>query len=181
MVHRWSGGPQDDWRPWLKGELEKLDFKVSLPEMPDTEVPVIEKWVHKLAEVVGTPDSETYFIGHSIGCQAILRYLETIDTAIGGALFVAGWFNLENLEDDEVREIARPWIETPIKTEKVRSVLPKSVLIISKNDPYGASKENIEKFGLLKSRIVVLPNAGHITASVEPTILSEFQNLVQEG
>ena len=80
-----------------------------------------------------------------------------------------------------MREIARPWIETPIKTEKVRSVLPKSVLIISKNDPYGASKENIEKFGLLKSRIVVLPNAGHITASVEPTILSEFQNLVQEG
>ena len=174
LVHRWSGGPSDDWRPWLKKELERRGFEVLIPKMPDTEVPVIEKWVRHLAEVVETPDSETYFIGHSIGCQAILRYLETINTPVGGAILVAGWFNLENLEDEESKEIARPWIETPIDLEKVRKVLPKSVLIISEDDPYGAFDENKQKFSKIVTQCIVLPHAGHITESKVSTILDQF-------
>lgn len=179
FVHRWSGGPLDDWRPWLKSELEKLGYEVLNPEMPDTDVPVIEKWINHLASVAGTPDAETYFIGHSIGCQAILRYLETLTTPVGGALFVAGWFNLENLEDEESEEIAKPWIETPIDLEKIRRVLSKSTLIISEDDPYGAFKENTEKFSEFVTRTVVLRDAGHITQEKQPTVLSEFLSLTQ--
>ena len=164
IIHRWGGGPNDDWRPWLKGELESRGYEVSMLSMPDTETPVIEKWVNHLASLVGTPDKDTYFIGHSIGCQAILRYLETVDTPVGGAVFVAGWFNLENLEDEEAERIAAPWINTPIDIGKVRKVLQKSALIISDNDPYGASEENKIKFNQLGSEIVILLNAGHITA-----------------
>lgn len=180
MVHRWSGGPRDDWRPWLRLELEKRGYIVEAPDMPDTETPVIEKWVDKLREVVGTPDSELYFIGHSIGCQAILRYLETINTPVGGAIFVAGWFDLENLEDDETREVAKPWIETPIDTEKIRSILPKSILLISKDDPYGAFDENMKKFSEFVTHTSVFDHAGHFTAVEEPSILSQFENLVNE-
>ncbi len=174
LIHRWSGGPLDDWRPWLKGELEQRGWQVLVPEMPDTDVPVIEKWVSHLAEVAGVPDADTYFIGHSIGCQTILRYLETVDTPIGGAVFVAGWFDLENLEDEEVKEIARPWIETPIDLEKVRKVLPQSVLLISDNDPYGAFEENKRKFAEIVTETIALSNAGHITASEVPVILDQF-------
>ncbi len=173
IVHRWSGGSDDDWRPWLRAELEKMGYEVLVPEMPDTDTPVIEKWTQKLSEVVGIPDSDTYFVGHSIGCQAILRYLETIDTPVGGVVFVAGWFHLENLEDDEVREVARPWIETPINLEKVKTILPKSTLIISDNDPYGAFEENKKKFEELGSQIMVLHNAGHITEDDGYTHLPE--------
>ncbi len=181
IVHRWSGGPNDDWRPWLKAELEKIGYDVSVPEMPDTDEPVIEKWVNRLAEVVGVPDADTYFIGHSIGCQAILRYVETIEQPIGGALFVAGWFNLENLEDEETEAVAKPWIETPINSSKIKTVLPKSTLIISDNDPYGAFEENKQKFGELGSTVVVLHEAGHITEDdgfVEATdVLEQFKLL----
>ena len=180
IVHRWSGGPSDDWRPWLKSELEKLGYEVFVPEMPDTEVPVIEKWVSHLSQIVGIPDSQTYFVGHSIGCQAILRYLENVNELIGGAVFVAGWFNLENLEDEEVKEIARPWIETAIDLEKIKKVLPKSTLIISDNDPYEAFEENKNRFSLLGSKIIVLHNAGHITEgdgfTELPEVLEEFKN-----
>jgi uncharacterized protein len=181
IIHRWEGGAQDDWRPWLKSELEKQGYGVIVPDMPDTDTPIIEKWVNNLAKIVGTPDSDTYFIGHSIGCQAILRYLETIDQKVGGAIFVSGWFNLENLEDEEVVKTARPWIETPINIEKVQSVLPKSTLIISDNDPYGALEENKQKFSELGSKIVILHNAGHLTEddgfNQLPEVVEEFKKL----
>lgn len=177
LIHRWSGGPQDDWRPWLKTELEKLGYEVLVPTMPDTEVPVIEKWVAHLAKVVNKPDSSTFFIGHSIGCQAIMRYLDAYKfwplETVGGAIFVAGWFDLKNLEDDEVAKIAEPWIKTPINLNKVKTVLPKSTLIISDDDPFNCFEENKIKFGELGSKIVTLHNAGHITENDGYTKLPE--------
>lgn len=179
IIHRWEGGSGDDWRPWLKLELEKLGYKVQVPDMPDTNAPVIEKWVSKIKEIVGEPDGDTYFIGHSIGCQAILRYLQTIDNSVGGALFVAGWFNLENLEDEESTEIAKPWIETSIDVQKIKKVLPKSILLISKDDPYGAFQKNIDMFSQFVTHTCVFDNAGHFTELEEPSILSQFENLVK--
>ncbi len=181
LLHRWSGGPHDDWRPWLKNELLKLGYDVFVPAMPDTENPVIEKWVDHLAKIVGRPDAETYFIGHSIGNQAILRYLETVDTPVGGAIFVAGWFRLANLEDDDVKRTAEPWMTTPLDLEKVKAVLPRSVLIISDNDSYGFFEENKKRFGELGAKIVVLHGAGHITEdsgyTALPEALEEFKRL----
>ncbi len=181
IVHRWEGGSHDDWRPWIKTGLENMGYEVIVPDMPDTDVPVIKKWVGKLAEVVGAPNSETYFIGHSIGCQTILRYLETVDAQVGGALFVAGWFNLENLEDERVAQIAKPWIDTPIDIQKIKTVLPKSILLISKDDPYGAFQENVDKFSQFVTHTSVFDHAGHFTESKDPAILDQFKNLVQEN
>jgi hypothetical protein len=186
IVHQWMAGADGDWRPWLTQELEKLGYQVTVPEMPDIDTPVIEKWVGKLAEVVGTPDKDTYFVGHSIGCQTILRYLdvhrfEPLQT-VGGAIFVAGWFNLENLEDEETARIARPWIETPINPVKIKTVLPKSTLIISDNDPFDCFEENIKKFKEIGSKIVVMKKAGHISAEdgyiQVPEVVAEFSFLL---
>lgn len=179
IVHGWSGSPADNWLPWLRSELENSGHKVLVPNMPDADNPSIEGWVNHLTEIIGIPDSNTYFVGHSIGCQAILRYLETVATPIGGAVFVAGWFNLENLESEEEKEIAKPWIETPIDIQKVKAILPKSTLIISDNDDYGAFEENRQKFKQFISKEIVLHNAEHITDVKYPEILHEIQSLIQ--
>lgn len=179
MVHRWAGGPTDDWRAWLSDELKKLGYQVLMPEMPDRDTPVIEKWVSHLAHTVGEPDTETYFIGHSIGCQTILRYLETLTQPVGGAIFVAGWFNLENLEDEETEQVAKPWLTRPIDSDKIKNVLLKSTLLISDNDPYGAFETNKEKFSELGSQIMVIPGAGHFTTEdgydTFPELLAEVK------
>ncbi|MDE2001872.1 MAG: serine hydrolase family protein, partial [Patescibacteria group bacterium] len=180
IVHGWGGSPFTEWIPWLRTKLDDAGYSVFVPEMPNSDVPEIVSWVSHLAQVVGRPDKDTYFIGHSVGCQTILRYLQTIDTPVGGAIFVAGWFNLENLESDEL-SVAEPWVKMPMDIERIRKVLPKSVLIISDNDEYGAFKENTGKFGQFVSHTVVLPNAGHITQREEPAILSQFENLIQKG
>lgn len=189
IVHRWEGDSKGDWYPWLKVELEKLGYQVLVPDMPDTDTPVIEKWVGKLAEVVGTPDKNTYFVGHSIGCQTIIRYLDSYQfgplETVGGAVFVAGWFNLENLENDDVKAIASPWIERSINSVKVKTVLPESTLIISENDPYDCLEENKQRFAEIMTKGIVVPFAGHFTAEdgyMEiPSALDELKTIISNN
>lgn len=186
IIHQWMAGADGDWRPWLKSELEKNGYEVFVPDMPDIDTPVIEKWVSHLEKIVGVPDKDAYFVGHSIGCQAIMRYLEKLpdNEKVGGAIFVAGWFKLENLEDDETRETAKPWIETPVNFEKIKTVLPKSTLIISDNDPYNAFEENKQRFTEIGSEIIVLHGVGHITTedgfSELPVVLEELLKMAQK-
>ena len=181
IIHGWGYTPRNNFYPWLKSELEKLGYEVFCPAMPDTDTPVIEAWVDHLKELVGTPDKNTHFIGHSIGCQTILRYLETVSTPVGKAVFVAGWFDLKNMESKEEEDIAEPWIKTPIDIAKVKRVLPSSTLIISDNDPFGAFEENKKRFAELGSKIVVLHDAGHFTKddgyTKLPEALEEFKKL----
>jgi len=92
IIHGWSSFPEDCWFPWLKSELEKRNFSVTVPQMPNPDNPEINSWVTHLKNVVGELNEETYFIGHSIGCQAIMRFIEKENKKIGGAVFVAGFF-----------------------------------------------------------------------------------------
>jgi predicted alpha/beta hydrolase family esterase len=169
IVHGWDGYPDEGWSPWLKRELEAREFEVFVPQLPNPATPRIESWVSALAEVVGEVDEWTYFVGHSMGCQTITRYLDTSPDGvkIGGAVFVAGFFKrLTNLEDDdEVREIARHWLETPHDLMKVKSHLPKSVAIFSDNDPYVPLDNQDDFRDKLGSEIVIEHNRGHFSGA----------------
>ena len=91
IAHGWDGYPEEGWFPWLKSELEARGFEVLVPQLPEANSPSIYNWVPALAEAVGTPDENTYFVGHSMGCQTIARYLETLPEGakVGGAVFGA--------------------------------------------------------------------------------------------
>ncbi len=147
IIHGWDGYPEEGWFPWLKGELEKNDWEVQVPSMPESEEPKIEAWVSKLAEVVGEPDEHTCLIGHSMGCQTILRYLASLeDKRVGGIVLVAGFLKLRPLEGEEEENILRPWIETPIDWSRVREATSNVTAIFSDNDPWVPMGENIELF-----------------------------------
>ena len=172
IIHGWSGSPEADWLPWLKKEWESRGIWTAVPFMPNPDEPVIDHWINHLAKVVGVPDRETYFVGHSIGCQAILRYVEHGGSHIGGAVFVAGWFHLTNMETDEEKRIAKPWLETPIDFEKVRALIPQSVAIFSDNDPDVPLAINRSIFeSQLGSQIIVESAKGHFTGSDSVTLL----------
>jgi hypothetical protein len=138
IVHGWGGSPTTNWIPAMKKAVEAKGYEVEVPEMPDTENPVISAWLKKLQEVAVDPDSETVFIGHSIGCQAILRFLEklTSGTKINRCIFFAPWITLKGLETDDEREIAKPWLETPIDFEKVKSHCDVFTAFFSDDDPF---------------------------------------------
>ena len=175
IIHGWDGSPEINWFPWLKKELEAKGFAVSVPQLPDAGEPRIAKWVPALAKAVGTADAETYFVGHSMGCQTIVRYLATLpeNVKVGGAVFVAGFFqHITNLEQEPMGiDVDREWITTPLDTDKVRRHLPKSAAIFSDNDPY-VSLDNREDFkNKLGSEIIVLHAMGHFNEEAGVTEL----------
>ena len=177
IVHGWDGSPTGDWIGWATEAFKEKGYEVITPAMPDTSSPVIEKWVTHLKEIVGTVHENTYFIGHSIGCQTIMRFLETIDTKVGGAIFVAGWFDLKNLETKEAEEIARPWIDTSINYEKVKANLAWSVVVLGDNDPWVPYEETKKDFETrLGSEIFTIQGGGHITSDDG---FRTFQQLVE--
>jgi len=121
IIHGWGGSPDEPLLRWLKSELEKNGFEVVVPKMPNSEKPEIETWVLKLKEMVEVPDKDTILVGHSVGCQVILRYLETLHptSRVGGVVFIAPWLTLSNLESDEEWRVADPWLNTPIREAEV--------------------------------------------------------------
>lgn len=175
IVHGWDGYPEEGWFPWLKTELEKHGFTVTVPQLPKPEEPRINNWVPTLKQVVGAPDKETYFVGHSMGCQTIARYLESLPPAveIGGAIFVAGFFKrLTNLEsDDLVKNVVKEWLETPLDLYKVKQHLKNSVAIFSDDDKYVPLDNQEEYKNILSSKIIVEHGKGHFSGSTGTTKL----------
>ncbi len=181
IVHGWDFDPNMNWYPWIKKELEKKGFKIIVPVMPDTSEPKIKEWVSHLKKVVGKLNEYTYFIGHSIGCQTIMRYLEKeeYNGKIPKVIFVAGWFELDNLGGKEVKEIARPWLKTPIDLNKVKRKINKLTVFLSSNEPYNYIKENETIFrDKLDAKVVILKDKGHFTeddgVTEIPEVLDKF-------
>lgn len=165
IIHGWDFNPKMNWYPWLKKELVKKGFEVFVPEMPNTSEPEIKAWVSHLKNVVGKLDKDTYLIGHSIGCQTIMRFLEkeNYDGKVGKIIFVAGWFKLDNLEGEEVK-IADPWLNTPINFNKLKEKINNLTVFLSSNEPYNYLNENKVIFEeKLKAKVVILKNKGHFT------------------
>lgn len=175
IVHGWDGHPKENWFPWLKKKLENKGFDVYVPQLPNPENPRIYNWIPALAKTVGTPDKQTYFVGHSLGCQAIARYLGSLpkNIKVGGAVFVAGFFkSLTGLEDEPgVPETDRHWLGSPVDFKKVKSHMPKSVAIFSDNDPYVPFDNQDDFRNKLGSKIIIEHQMGHFNTSAGITEL----------
>jgi len=185
IIHGWGGFPEEGWFPWLRKELESKGFKVFVPKMPKADEPKIEEWVGFLKRYIKNPDKETYLIGHSIGCQTIMRYMEILPKTIKirNVIFVAGWFNLtkkvtENLEESK---IANPWLKTPIDFEKVKMHSNKFIAIFSDDDPFVPLTDSKIFKGKLNAKIIILKNKGHLGGEHNINELPKVLNVILEG
>lgn len=164
IVHGWGGHPQEGWFPWLKKELERRGFVAEILSMPNSENPKIEAWIPYLGKAIGKANENVFLVGHSIGCQTILRYLESLpdDKKVNGVVLAAGFFTLMNLKENE-KETVRPWLETPIDTEKIKQHAKKFIAIFSDDDPY-VPLENADIFReKLVAKIIIQHQMKHFS------------------
>lgn len=158
IVHGYTDYPGKNWFPWLRHELEQLGAEVAVPTMPNTLAPQYHKWLQHLQQVVGDVDEDTYFVGHSLGCPTILRFLENLPEGkkVGGAVLVAGFaepIHLKQLNGFTIGD----WDD-----EKIKRAANQIVLVNSDNDPHvplAMGERMRDRFG---AKLIVLHDAGHI-------------------
>ena len=184
LIHGWEGYPEEGWRPWLKKELEKRGFKVFVPAMPDSAHPKMETWVPYLAEIVGVTDKDCYFIGHSLGCIAILRYLETLsqNQEVGGTVFVAGFG--KDLEYPGYNGELTSFFATQIDWEKIKKHCQKFISIHSDNDQWVSIKNSDLFKKQLNAEVIIAHNMKHFSGDDGidelPDALNAILNLIQK-
>lgn len=132
FIHGWEGYPKEGWRPWMRKELEKKDFKVFNPLMPNTMHPKQNEWVNNLKKIVGKADENCYFVGHSLGCIALLRYFETLTKGekVGGCILVSGFSEDLGKGFEELLSFHKK----AVNWKHVRKVCDKFTVIHSRDD-----------------------------------------------
>lgn len=179
IVHRWGGSPEADWYPWLREELQALDpppfDEVAMPTLPEPEQPDPALWVPAVSDWLGHDPAalaETVLVGHSVGCQAVVRSLATVpgDARVAGVLLVAPWFWLD---EDERNETSALWEESAFDERGARRAAGQVVVLVSDNDPFTSDwKVNADawekRFG---AEVVLERGGGHFESAQEPRIL----------
>jgi hypothetical protein len=92
----------------------------------------MDAWLQHLAKTVRSPDRDCFFIGHSLGCITILRYIEKLkeNQEVGGAVLVAGF-----TDDLGYGELKTFFLQLP-DWERIKARCTKFTAIHSDNDPY---------------------------------------------
>lgn len=184
LIHGGDGSPEEPMHKWIKKELEKKSYSVVVPRMPNPEKPEIKLWVNKIKEISNGFDKEDIFIAHSVGCQAVLRFLETlINKKVKKVILIAPWMELYKQiieeEGEEIKEIVKPWMESPINWKKIKLTCKDFVCIFSDNDPYvPISKSKLFK-NKLSAKIIILNKRGHFDSGSGVKNLPEILRILK--
>lgn len=185
IVPRWSGHARVDWYPWIQEQLADAP-RVEVVELPRPSAPVIDDCVATLGSALGTDLAalrSTLLIGHSVGCQALMRYLASLrpvspDDALGRSgpvlLCVAGWWTV-----DSPWPTIEPWISTPISLTSLRANTSRIVVLLSDNDPFTADWRGNRLFWeeRLDAQVEISSGGRHFNASEEPAVLDLVRQL----
>jgi Predicted esterase of the alpha/beta hydrolase fold len=102
-----GGGPNDNWFPYLKDELEKLDISVVASEFPDNILARESYWIPFLKNVLHG-DKNTILVGHSSGAIAAMRFAEN-NELLGSVLVGAYHTDLGLPTEVQSEYFNRPW------------------------------------------------------------------------
>lgn len=159
IVHGWGADCSGNWFPWLKKELEKLGIRTFCPSLPNMHLPKKEEWIKALRAQTGFLEKENVvLVGHSLGCPAILRLLESFKEGekARAAILVSGFAH-----DIGIPETSN-FTENGFDFGKIKSACGEFFVINSDNDPYVPIEEGKFLAKTLNTKLITEKGAGHI-------------------
>ena len=156
ILHAWLNGPDAHWYPWLKNELQKLDYQVSLPEIPtmNTKLPSLSKQMNFIKKRIPL-DENFVVIGHSLGALLGLRLAEKFK--FKKLILVAGW------DFNDLTEEHRLFWRNRINHQTIKQNVKQIYCISSDNDPYYTACLANEMCTRLAGKFLLIKGAGHFT------------------
>lgn len=158
IFHGTKGSPEENWFPWLKDELEKLNYKVFVPRFPTPENQNLNSWLKVFKNYKKYLKKDTILIGHSIGCAFILDILERIGTKANTCYLIAGFLGLLNIEVDKWNKTIS---DKEFNWKKIKNNCNKFILFYSDNDPYVPITKAEELKEKLNAQLILVKGSGH--------------------
>lgn len=160
IAHGWRDSPANAWIVWLRTELEAQGFEVTVPKLPNPNLPRLDKWLATLNDAVGTLDKNTTLVGYSLGTATTLRLLDNYPqtTKIAGLVLVAGF-------GEGIRDKPRALFSPPLNFNRIQARARVRVMIYSDNDPIVPMKRSQQLAVLLGAREVMVMGGRHFLGS----------------
>lgn len=174
ILHGTNSNSSENWFPWLKGELEKIGYKVWVPDLPHAEKPNIERYNQfLLANKEWVFDNESIIIGHSSGAIEILGLLPSLpeDTVVSTCILVGSF--KDDLGWDSLKEL----FLTPFDFEKIKKHAKQFIFIHSDNDPYCPLEHAEYLSEKVNGKLIVIRGQGHFSGPkvTIPQLLEEIE------
>ena len=173
ILHGTGETDRSFWYPYLKKELEKRGYQVSIPLLTDTDNPDLKIWLPKALKETYT--SETVLIGHSSGCPLQLSVLENIHIQIKQAILVAGYARPKGVdkEPEKILQDSYDW-------EKIENNVKEFIFINSDNDPWGCNDvEGRYMLDHLGGKLIIMKGEEHMGSNTFNQPYKEFPFLLR--
>lgn len=177
IIHGTYGSPTENWFPWLKTELERIDYQVNVPVFPTPENQNLEAWIDVYRNL--NTNSSTILIGHSLGVAFILSRLESLNLPVKAVFLVSGFLGL--LNNEEFDRLNKEFVGREFNWDKIKKNANKIFLYHSNNDPYVPMEKAYELANCLGIKPTIIENAGHFNEQAGytefPKLLADIKNI----
>lgn len=176
IIHGWKASPSGAFIPWLKQRLEENGYEVTVPALPNPNVPQVEEWLATLRATIQAPDEETLIIAHSLGALATLFFLQELQATVkvGRVILIGPPLIVPKVLSAAELHFSRPWFVRPIEPAKCKSHVTDFVMFFSDNDHRISLDNEVyarETYGV---KTIVEHDMGHYsresTSEVEATV-----------
>lgn len=185
---RYSGDENSDWYQKAKQKLmlKDKDVLVIPLTLPNWNNPDISEFLAFIEQKIpqNEIDSNTFFVGHSVGCRAALLCLnevqkKNVHLKIGGLMCIAGWWTV----DDPWPQLDQ-WIDITIDFNRIQEICNHNITnLISDNDPYTSDTQKNKKLweDRLNAKVFIIPDAKHFNIEGADRIISELSVFINEA
>jgi hypothetical protein len=177
IIHGSYGHPKENWFPWLKKELEKLGCTVFVPNFPTPENQTLENWIKVFEKYENHIDTNSIFVGHSLGCAFILSLLNKLEIPkpTKATFLIAG--SLSSAGNPQFDNINKTFIEKKFNWPTIKNNCKMFYVYHSDNDSYLPLTKGKDLAKQLGVELKVIKDAGHFN---EKAGYTSFQILLDD-
>lgn len=161
IAHGYMSSPHEHWFPWLDAQASSFSVAVTRVHFPHAHAPKTQEWVHTLEQAVIDPDEKMCIVAHSLGCYAVLRFLQNRGRSLrlGQLIFVSGFMRplplLPELDS---------FLDEKIFPHKIAPKIQERIMIHSHNDSIVPPTYSQELATALECVTLVEPEGQHFLA-----------------
>lgn len=176
ILHATEQDSQGHWYQWLKRELEKRDYEVWVPDLPNSDHPNGVAYNQILLDK-GWDFSDNLLIGHSSGAVQILNLLPRLsdNVIVQTAVFIGSFTPVLASEPDWLQ--LKDLFIDPLSFSEIKARTQHRLFVHGSDDPWcplaGAKTLSRQADG----ELIVVPGGGHFSTSLDSKY-REFSELI---